>query len=215
MLWATQHCRRPSSRRPKGPFTAETAAKVKDKVKEWANDPEVQAKARHYAGMAMAYAGRAGALVAGVIEQGPAGIRIIAFCTSLASVALFIFFFIDIKNALGCIKYAVAVHQAVLALTTMLFEAKPEWIAKVLGLDGSQNKLIEYWRVIAIIGGRGLFYLFQGCKSLMAVKDLTGIFGLVVGSLQATAVATAFAAARAPLGGVRMAVADDPGRQRF
>merc|ERR1712037_358945 len=49
------------------------------------------------------------------------------------------------------------------ALSTMLFEARPEWIEKVGGpLNNYQDLLLEYCKFFAFSGGRGMFYLFQG-----------------------------------------------------
>jgi hypothetical protein len=54
-------------------------------IKKWAKDPAVQAKAKEYAGVAWGYAKNAGSHVMKRIEQGPAGVRVLAFLGSLAS----------------------------------------------------------------------------------------------------------------------------------
>jgi len=166
----------------KNTFTAENANIVKDKVKDWAQDPEVQAKARHYAGMAMVMAGTAGAAFVGVIEQGPAGIRVLAFLGSLASVVLSIFTLINpLTVFVAPVTYAISAYQALFALTTMLFEAKPEWIQKAPGLDKYQNLLIDYCKALTVSLGRGLFYIFQGSMWLFQA-EFTEIFMIVTGA---------------------------------
>jgi len=169
-------------------FSAENAKLVAEKVQTWSQDPETQAKARHYAGMAMEAAGTVGEKFIGVIEQGPAGVRVIAFLAGLASVVTAIWYLIDFGHLFGnFIGYAMAIYQVFFAFTTMLFEAKPEWIQKApafLGLDRYQNLLIEYCKALTVMGGRGLFYTFQGLMWLLAVDDLLKHFlYLAVGSL--------------------------------
>merc|ERR1719321_756219 len=65
------------------------AEQASAQVQAWAADPEVQAKAKQYAGMAGAmaveYAGKAGEQFISLIEQGPMGIRILAFGGGVAS----------------------------------------------------------------------------------------------------------------------------------
>merc|ERR1719362_757845 len=106
----------------------------------------------------------------GVIEQGPAGIRLIAFFSSVGSVVLSVMAAIDIRNITQPVKYAISIYQVIFSLTSMLFEAKPEWIAKIPGLDGYQNMLIDYVKALTVVGGRGLFYGFQGLLWLSYVN---------------------------------------------
>ncbi|CAE8697231.1 unnamed protein product, partial [Polarella glacialis] len=51
------------------------ATAAKDKIKEWANDPEVQKQAYKMAGVAADAAWRSVSEVSNLIEQGPAGVR--------------------------------------------------------------------------------------------------------------------------------------------
>merc|ERR1711920_57688 len=53
-------------------------------------------------------------------------------------------------------------YNLIFSITSMIFEAKPEWIQAVQGLDKYQNMLIEYCVFLATAIGRGLFYAFQG-----------------------------------------------------
>jgi len=137
-------------------LTAENAALVAGKVKDWANDPEVQAKARYAAGMAMAYAGNAGSAFVGCIEQGPEGLRILAFIASAVSAGYAAFGLINILRIFGgAVSYLVDFYSLIFALSTALFEAKVEWIEKApKQVNDYQNLLIEYFGFIATTLGR-------------------------------------------------------------
>jgi len=166
----------------KANLTAENAALVTEQCKEWANDPEVQAKARHMAGMAMAYAGQAGNMVIGVIEQGPQGLRLLAFIAGVASCINAALTVINPLNAIGGIMaYCLSVYQVIFALTTMLFEADPEWVQK-LGPKANeyQDMLIKYFKFLTLSLGRGLFYIGQGLLWL-SMASLTQLVTLLVG----------------------------------
>lgn len=165
-------------------LTAENAAKVADMAKTWVQDPEVQAKARHYAGMAMAYSGQAGQMVVGCIEQGPTGLRFLAFLTGCASCVNAGLTVANVANVLGLVSYAIAIYQVIFALTTMLFEASPDHIAKIPGLNGYQDMLIEYAKFLSSVLGRGLFYIFQGVLWLFTVSSITHIVTLAIGASQ-------------------------------
>eukprot|EP00413_Alexandrium_margalefii_P009483 CAMPEP_0204541836 /NCGR_PEP_ID=MMETSP0661-20131031/18534_1 /ASSEMBLY_ACC=CAM_ASM_000606 /TAXON_ID=109239 /ORGANISM="Alexandrium margalefi, Strain AMGDE01CS-322" /LENGTH=117 /DNA_ID=CAMNT_0051548533 /DNA_START=1 /DNA_END=351 /DNA_ORIENTATION=+ len=60
------------------------------------------------------------------------------------------------------VGYVLHGYLIAFALTTMLFEAKPEWIAMASGLDVYQNMLLEKAEFLSEVLGRGLFYGFQG-----------------------------------------------------
>merc|ERR1719230_1677643 len=57
----------------------EYAAAAGDKIKEWAKDPKVQQKAKDIGKKAVALAAGAGDQMLKQIEQGPAGVRLLAF----------------------------------------------------------------------------------------------------------------------------------------
>jgi len=143
-------------------YGPEVAAAAVEEVKKWANDPATQAMARHYAGMAMGYVFLAGSGVVGCIEQGPAGVRFLAFGAGTASMVISGLDVINLANLVNPVKYVIALYQALFSLTTMLFEAPPDWVAKVPGVDNYQNMLIGNARLLTLNLGRGLFYIFQG-----------------------------------------------------
>merc|ERR1719223_1828107 len=90
----------------------------------------------------------------------------------------------------GPVTYVLSTYQLIFALTTILFEMKPEWIQKIgMGLDGYQDMLIDKCKFLTETAGRGLFYIFQGTlwlcfASLSELLDLgTGAFMVFVGLL--------------------------------
>lgn len=147
----------------------EYAGQAKDQVKAWAKDPAVQAKAKQYAGVVLDYAAKAGDHLLNQIEQGPAGVRVLAFLGSLASAINAVMSLINVFSVFGhMILYMVSVYQFIFSLTTMIFEAKPEWVQKIqqtcpaLQVDSYQDLLMENARFLSLSGGRGMFYIFQG-----------------------------------------------------
>lgn len=160
-------------------------------VKQWATDPAVQAKAKHYAGVALNMVATAGENVVGCIEQGPTGVRVLAFVGGIGSLCLSALHLINPGNIIMLFSYAVAVYQAIFALTTMLFEVKPEWVEKVTWLGEYQDILVRECRFITLVGGRGLFYIFQGslwivfCQNLVAeiAELVVGLYLCLIGAL--------------------------------
>jgi hypothetical protein len=152
-------------------FTAENAAKVANACKEWAQDPEVQAKARHYAGMAMAYAGQAGQSVMGCIEQGPDGVRYLCLIGSFVSIGIAGWFAFGSFMSLNLLFVSMHLFQMLFAFTTALFEAKPETIAQY-GVTKYHDMLMEYFKLITTAMGRGVIYIYQGMLWLIVVGKI-------------------------------------------
>lgn len=166
-------------------LTAENAAKVANAAKDWAQDPVVQAKARHYAGMAMAYAGQAGQSIIGCIEQGPDGVRFLCFVASAVSMGLAGLTAWNAILGLNFLWVFMSLFQIIFAFTTCLFEAKPEWV-QGYSLSGYYDMLIEYAKFLCTCIGRGLFYCFQGILWLIQVNlanpfDLMAYVNLALG----------------------------------
>merc|ERR1719420_1660359 len=69
----------------------EYASMAQQQLGTWARDPAVQAKAKAYAGVASQYAaqymGQAGEQTIALVEQGPTGVRLLAFLAGVASCA--------------------------------------------------------------------------------------------------------------------------------
>jgi len=109
--------------------------------------------------------GEYGGQVVSLIEQGPEGVRVIAFACGAASFVMAVLRVPLVFNdaSIGLKTYIIILFYCLLfALTTMIFEAKPEWIQMVQGLDIYQNLLIDYCVFLTMALGRGLFYGFQG-----------------------------------------------------
>eukprot|EP00747_Dinoflagellata_sp_TGD_P167903 gnl/TRDRNA2_/TRDRNA2_193202_c0_seq1.p1 gnl/TRDRNA2_/TRDRNA2_193202_c0~~gnl/TRDRNA2_/TRDRNA2_193202_c0_seq1.p1 ORF type:complete len:261 (-),score=51.56 gnl/TRDRNA2_/TRDRNA2_193202_c0_seq1:111-893(-) len=143
------------------------AAQAAQQVQVWANDPEVRKQAYFYAGMAgqyaLKYGGEAAENTLHLIEQGPAGVRLLAFGSSTASCVVGVMHVIDFSKIFGHLfMWILSVYQIMFALTTMLFEAKPEWIQKVGFANSYQEMLMQKAPFLSEVMGRGLFYIFQG-----------------------------------------------------
>mmetsp|Transcript_108532 Transcript_108532/g.317549 ORF Transcript_108532/g.317549 Transcript_108532/m.317549 type:complete len:253 (-) Transcript_108532:151-909(-) len=159
------------------------ASLARDQLVELARDPEVQRRARECGALAVQYAGQAGDMFVAQIEQGPAGVRVLAFGGGLASCVVSA---LHLLNPLGLITgtvvYVLSIYQMLFSLTTMLFEAKPEWIQRVGGgIDTYQDMLIRKSKFLSEALGRGLFYVFQGSLWL-SVAGVADLLELVCGS---------------------------------
>eukprot|EP00931_Biecheleriopsis_adriatica_P084097 TRINITY_DN577_c0_g2_i1.p1 TRINITY_DN577_c0_g2~~TRINITY_DN577_c0_g2_i1.p1 ORF type:complete len:255 (+),score=58.67 TRINITY_DN577_c0_g2_i1:73-837(+) len=162
----------------KGP---EYASAAKAKIMEFASDPEVQRQAKMYANQAGQYALNAGGALVAQIEQGPAGVRFLSFLGGCASVANGVLGLLDIGRIIGHpVLYVLSFYQMLFSLTTMLFEAPPEYVAKVPGLNGYQDMLMEKAKFLSETLGRGIFYIFQGTLWL-AFASLAHPLNLAVG----------------------------------
>ncbi|CAE7948849.1 unnamed protein product [Symbiodinium sp. KB8] len=163
----------------------EYASQAQAKIREFCNDPEVQAAAKKYASMAGAYVMQAGGALVAQIEQGPAGVRFLCFLASCFSLANGILKLISISRITSePVKYVLSMYQVLFSVTTMLFEAPPEYIAKVSGLSGYQDLLMEKCKFLSETIGRGGFYIFQGTlwlcfASLTDILDLAAGFAMV------------------------------------
>jgi len=141
----------------------EHAAQAKQRIAEFAVDPEVQNHARQAMDWASHYLGQGGALVVAYIELGSTPVR---FCASLAGLISAVRACGYLLNPLGLVTYSVgyvlAAYQLLFSITTVLFEVKIEWVQSLGALDSYQNTLIEKAKFTSEIVGRGLFFLFQG-----------------------------------------------------
>jgi len=147
----------------------EKASQAAGAVKEWAKDPATQEKAKQYAGVALGYAANAGENFMKKLEQGPAAVRFLAFLGGAASFVLSVFALFDVLHIFAHpISYCIGVYQCLFSLTTILFEASPETLQKAeatcpfLKVSTYQDLLIVNAKFLALNGGRGLFYIFQG-----------------------------------------------------
>merc|ERR1711920_586171 len=87
-------------------------------------------------------------------------------------------------NLQNPVAYMVSFYLFAFALSTMLFEARPQWIEHLGGpLNGYQDLLLEYCKFFALSGGRGMFYVFQGSLWLCGASLGTLLQLLVGGAL--------------------------------
>mmetsp|Transcript_38844 Transcript_38844/g.85071 ORF Transcript_38844/g.85071 Transcript_38844/m.85071 type:complete len:252 (+) Transcript_38844:55-810(+) len=157
------------------------ADQASQKIREFVSDPAVQAGAKQALSAAGAALYRGADAFISQIEQGPAGVRILAFIASVASIvnaglALFDFAAAIFHTPL----YVISGYQVIFACTTALFEAKPSWIEKIPGLNRYQNLLLDHAQFLADARGRGMFYFFQGTLWL-AFAGLTDFADLATG----------------------------------
>merc|ERR1719329_1357987 len=78
------------------------------------------------------------------------------------------------------VGFVIGGYQILFSITTMMFEAKAEWIQKIPGLDSYQDLVIEHAQFLSEVGGRGLFYGFQGSLWL-AFASINKLANLVLG----------------------------------
>jgi hypothetical protein len=144
----------------KGPEYAQMA---QQKMSAWASDPEVQAKAYYCAGTAGKYLGNAGEGFIDLVEQGPVGVRLLAFASGSLSCTYAVMFSLNLGSFVSNMPgFIVAIYQVIFALTTMLFEAPASLVAKIPAVTSYQDLLIAHCKFLSEVLGRGLFYIFQG-----------------------------------------------------
>jgi len=110
------------------------------------------------------------------VEQGPGFLRLVAFLTAMASFVLITLVMLNPGELINLPGYILKVYIAAFALTTMLFEAKQEWISSLGPLSNYQDLLIRHCEFLTLMGGRGLFYVFQGTLWLSFADSLAEIF---------------------------------------
>eukprot|EP00747_Dinoflagellata_sp_TGD_P180470 gnl/TRDRNA2_/TRDRNA2_32985_c0_seq1.p1 gnl/TRDRNA2_/TRDRNA2_32985_c0~~gnl/TRDRNA2_/TRDRNA2_32985_c0_seq1.p1 ORF type:complete len:239 (+),score=30.05 gnl/TRDRNA2_/TRDRNA2_32985_c0_seq1:107-823(+) len=169
------------------------AATARDEVAMWARDPEVQRRACEFANAALAYASQGGAKFVSLIEQGPTGVRLLAFIAGVASCAnaglTVANPLIMATGAVTPVTYVISGYQVLFAGSAMLFEAQPEWFESASSLTAYQEMLIDNAKFLCKVGGRGLFYIFQGSlwlafASLMRPVNLScGLYLVFIGVL--------------------------------
>mmetsp|Transcript_19736 Transcript_19736/g.56500 ORF Transcript_19736/g.56500 Transcript_19736/m.56500 type:complete len:197 (+) Transcript_19736:150-740(+) len=117
------------------------------------------------------------------IEQGPALLRFLAIFAALGSFGCAAWRLFNIFSAfVHPVMSILYIYIAFFALTTILFEAKHEWIEKVGVLDKYQNMLVERCNFLTVMGGRGLFYFFQATLWLTFANSFAEIIEIVAAS---------------------------------
>lgn len=160
----------------KFPDAAQSAG---SQLKQIVKSPVVQEKAFKCAGVAMVYIGSAKGEFVKRMEQGPAGVRFLAFLGGVVSCGFGMFNCINVFSALShTVKYVMNIYIVLFSLTVVVFEAKSEWIQKVPWILDYQDNLIQQAKFLAEVLGRGLFYMFLGTLWLSNMDvTLTSVTG--------------------------------------
>lgn len=143
-------------------------------------DPAVQAQASSIA-KAAGQAAMAGVAAAAsgfmsCIEQGPAGVRLLACLGGAGSLALSGLSLLNpLTLVFGPARYVIGAYQALFSLTTVLYELPQEQVEQLPGITRYQSFLRKWCPFLSVVGGRGLFYIFQGSLWL----SMAGITNLV------------------------------------
>jgi hypothetical protein len=160
----------------------EYAGKVGAKMQEFCADPEVQQYAKQFLGTVGTYAYNAGGQLVATIEQGPVGVRLLSACAGIMSCVNAV---LTVMSPLSVftktVSYVLATYQMIFAVTTVMFEAPPEWVANVKGFHEYQELLMAKASFLKETSGRGIFYIFQGTLWLSFVSDMTKVFELASG----------------------------------
>lgn len=171
----------------KGPQAAEAAA---SKLSEWVSDPDVQSWARaravEAASGAAVMAANGPARLVGLIEQGPTGVRWLAFCVGALSAARSVFDVLQVWHILAPVAYLISCYQLLFGLIIMLLEADPVWLMGRPTLNRYQDFLIENAKMLTHSYGRGAFYVFMALLMLgsdFGVSFLVALALLLVGAL--------------------------------
>lgn len=156
----------------KFPHMADSAM---DSVQTWAQDPAAQAKAAAFATAAFwqaeQMAAHAPEEVYKLLQQGPKGVRILAFMAGCASFGISVWHVVKFwKAAIHPFQYVMDFYQTLFCLMTMMFEANPNHIQKLKCLDKIHDMLLEYCKFLTTCFGRGMFYTFQGSIWVGQVK---------------------------------------------
>jgi len=181
----------------KFPHMADSAM---DSVQGWAQDPAAQEKAKAFATAAFwqaeQMAANAPEEVYKLLQQGPKGVRILAFIAGCCSFGVSVWRVVKFwKGAFHPFIYVMGCYQTLFCLMTMMFEANPDHIAKLKCLDKIHDLLLEYCKFLTTCFGRGMFYTFQGSlwvgqvkfanwwKPTEAIKLAVGLFLCFIGVL--------------------------------
>jgi len=149
-------------------------------IQDMANDPEAHKKAIEWASWgahgAAALAEKEAKEVYALLQQGPKGVRVLAFAGGVLSFALGCWKLAHFWRAfIHPVQYAIVFYQMIFCSVTLVFEANPAHIQKMPRLDRLHDSLLEYCKFLSTCFGRGLFYMFQ-CSLWCVVVNYWLIF---------------------------------------
>jgi len=129
-------------------------------------------------------AGKALSELSRYVEQGPDGVRVLAF---MGGAACSIIAGLNLMNPFGILTaplhYLICAYQMLFALTTMLMEMHPEWVEKVPYVSNYQEMLEDHAKFLLRVLGRGFFYFFTGSLWLSMGLFPYGVLGLYMMSM--------------------------------
>jgi hypothetical protein len=97
-----------------------------------------------------------------IISQGSPIIRVLSFAGGVTSAVMCVFALLNpVLMLLHPLMWAVHFYQFIFSVSTLVFEAKAEWVHNFNMLEKYKETLVENARFIAKCLGRGLFYIFQ------------------------------------------------------
>lgn len=165
------------------------AEDVAAQVSKWAEDPDVQGKALHYAGTLMSntvtQVGDTKVKILALIEQGPTGIRALGFAGGVVSTTLSILGLFSHVFTLGPIftpiEFGLCFYQACFGVSVALFEMPPWVIEMYPAADRWQELLVENCKFLTHTRGRGFFYGFLSAVWLFESTCPPDLISFLVG----------------------------------
>lgn len=137
-------------------------------IASWGKDPQAQKAAQLAAGVVPVLATVAGLFVGDhrgveLINQGSPVVRLLAFIGGMSCIFMSAFPIINPWLLLNHpVMWAIHAYQLIFSVTTLIFEAKPEWVKSLPMLDDYKAILLDNAKFLAKTLGRGMFYCFQG-----------------------------------------------------
>eukprot|EP00929_Paragymnodinium_shiwhaense_P089899 TRINITY_DN50108_c0_g1_i1.p1 TRINITY_DN50108_c0_g1~~TRINITY_DN50108_c0_g1_i1.p1 ORF type:complete len:298 (-),score=32.01 TRINITY_DN50108_c0_g1_i1:205-1098(-) len=163
----------------------EAAEYVAEHVGDWAEDPETLSMVKST--LASAAFGAQRSLVEAphhllsLIEQGPSGVRVLAFAGGAMSAILAALYMLNIVSQVEHpIDFILDMYQLFFSLTTMLCEADPETLESESFVSRWYKMANEWMPFLGTAFGRGVFMIFQGILWLHD-SDLEELFAECVG----------------------------------
>jgi len=97
-----------------------------------------------------------------IVSQGSPIIRVLSFGGGVASAVMSLFALVNpVMVLVHPLMWLVHFYQLIFSVTTLIFEAKPEWVHHFNMLENYKEILVENARFMARCLGRGMFYIFQ------------------------------------------------------
>jgi len=145
---------------------------IAESIQTMAMDPDAHEKAAAFASEAFDEVKdlyeNGGQEVYALLEQGPKGVRVLAFFGGMASLCLSIAKCIPHFWNLGELLtfepmiYLIAFYQVVFSSVGVLNEVDPARIQKYKAIDKFHDAVLEYCGFLRTMFGRGFFYVYQG-----------------------------------------------------